>query len=57
MWTGLLKQGARKMPAQAIEAEVEDWIEKHQHFHDEQGRRQVVRNGGMPKRTILIGIG
>jgi putative transposase len=54
---GLLKEGARKMPAQAIEAEVEDWIEGHKHHHDEQGRRQVVRNGRMPKRTILTGVG
>jgi len=55
--TGLLKQGAQKMLAQAIEAEVEDWIEKHQHLRDEEGRRQVVRNGRMPKRTILTGVG
>lgn len=47
--TGLLKQGAQKMLAQAIEAEVEDWIEEHKHLCDEQGRRQVVRNGRMPK--------
>jgi putative transposase len=55
--TGLLKQGAQKMLAQAIEAEVEDWIEMHQHYRDERGRRQVVRNGRMPKRTILTGVG
>jgi len=54
---GLLKEGARKMPAQAIEAEVEDWIEGHKRHHDEQGRRQVVRNGRMPKRTIRTGVG
>jgi len=54
---GLLKEGARKMLAQAIEAEVEDWIEGHKHHRDEQGRRQVVRNGRMPKRTILTGVG
>lgn len=55
--TGLLKQGAQKMLAQAIEAEVEDWIEEHKHLCDEQGRRQVVRNGRMPKRTITTGVG
>jgi len=57
MLTGLLKQGAQKMLAQAIEAEVEDWIEEHKHLRDEQGRRQVVRNGRMPKRTITTGVG
>jgi transposase-like protein len=55
--TGLLREGARKMLAQAIEAEVEDWIEEHKHLCDEQGRRQVVRNGRMPKRTITTGVG
>jgi transposase-like protein len=55
--TGLLKQGAQKMLAQAIEAEVEDWIEEHKHLCDGQGRRQVVRNGRMPKRTITTGVG
>jgi putative transposase len=55
--TGLLRQGAQKMLAQAIEAEVEDWIEVHKHLCDEQGRRQVVRNGRMPKRTITTGVG
>ena len=55
--TGLLKQGAQRMLAQAIEAEVEDWIEEHKHLCDERGRRQVVRNGRMPKRTITTGVG
>ena len=55
--TGLLREGARKMLAQAIEAEVDDWIEEHKHLCDEQGRRQVVRNGRMPKRTITTGVG
>ena len=45
------------MLAQAIEAEVEDWIEEHKHLCDGQGRRQVVRNGRMPKRTITTGVG
>jgi len=55
--TDLLKRGAQKMLAQAIEAEVEGWIEQHEHLRDERGRRQVVRNGRMPKRTILTGVG
>ena len=45
------------MLAQAIEAEVDEWIEERTHLHDEQGRRQVVRNGYLPERTITTGVG
>jgi transposase-like protein len=53
----ILRQGAQKMLAQAIEAEVAEWIEQHQQLTDEQGRRQVVRNGYLPERKIVTGIG
>jgi transposase-like protein len=43
--------------AQAIEAEVADWIEGHRHCTDERGHRQVVRNGHLPERTITTGVG
>ena len=45
------------MLAQAIEAEVAEWIEQHAHVTDEQGRRQVVRNGRLPERKIVTGVG
>jgi putative transposase len=53
----LLRQGAQKLLAQAIEAEVSEWIESHAHVRDEAGHRQVVRNGSMPARTITTGVG
>jgi putative transposase len=53
----ILRQGAQKMLAQAIEAEVAEWIEQHQHLQDKQGRRQVVRNGHLPERNIVTGVG
>jgi hypothetical protein len=53
----VLRQGAQQMLAQAIEAEVTEWIEAHAPATDEEGRRQVVRNGYLPKRTITTGIG
>jgi transposase-like protein len=43
--------------AQAIEAEVADWIDAHEQVSDAQGHRQVVRNGHLPRRTILTGVG
>src|SRR5262245_9592625 len=45
------------MLARAIEAEVAAWIDDHAHHKDEAGRRQVVRNGAHPERTILTGLG
>lgn len=55
--TEILRNGAREMLARAIEAEVASWIDEHAHLKDEAGRRQVVRNGSHPERTILTGLG
>jgi len=55
--TDLLRQGAQQLLAQAIEAEVADWIDRHQGCRDAAGRRQVVRNGHLPERTITTGVG
>ena len=55
--TGLLRQGAQRMLAEAIDAEVAEWIETHHQLRDAAGHRQVVRNGRLPKRTILSGVG
>src|SRR4051812_41337387 len=48
--TDLLRDGARRLLAQAIEAEVAAWIDDHAHLKDDQGRRQVVRNGQRAER-------
>src|SRR5688572_26465684 len=53
----LLRDGARRMLAQAIEAEVAAWIDAHAHLQDASGRRQVVRNGHLPGRAIQTGLG
>ena len=45
------------MLAEAIEAEVTEWIEVHTHVRDERGRRRVIRNGHKPTRSILTGLG
>ena len=55
--TEILRNGAREMLARAVEAEVAAWIDDHAHLKDEAGRRQVVRNGSHPERTILTGLG
>jgi putative transposase len=55
--TDLLRRGAQQLLAQAIEAEVADRIDRHQDCRDDAGRRQVVRNGHLPERTITTGVG
>jgi putative transposase len=55
--TDVLRQGATQLLAQAIQAEVAAYLEARSHLRDEAGRQQVVRNGSLPQRTILTGIG
>jgi transposase-like protein len=55
--TEVLRQGAQQLLAQAIEAEVADWIDHHRHCLDDQAHRQVVRNGHLPARTLTTGVG
>jgi putative transposase len=55
--TMILRAGAQRMLAQAIEAEVAEWIDGHAQLTDDEGHRQVVRNGYLPKRTITTGVG
>ena len=53
----VLRQGAREMLLKAIDAEVGGYIDQHSQLRDEAGHRLVVRNGHMPEREILTGIG
>ena len=55
--TSILRDGAQRLLTEAVEAEVAEWIEAHRHCHDEQGHRQVVRNGHLPQRTLMTGVG
>jgi transposase-like protein len=53
----VLRQGAQRMLAAAVQAEVDDWLVARSHLVDASGRRQVVRNGFLPERTIITGLG
>src|SRR3954453_10845993 len=55
--TEILRDGARRMLAEAVEAEVAAWVGARAHLRDDAGRRQVVRNGHLPERAIQTGIG
>jgi transposase-like protein len=53
----LLREGARRMLQHAIEREVADYLEAHDHARDERGRRLVVRNGHLPPRDLQTPVG
>lgn len=53
----IIRDGARKMLQAAIDAEVDNFIDRHRDRRDESGRRLVVRNGSLPSREILTGAG
>src|SRR5271169_5824154 len=55
--SGILKEGAQKLLATALEGEVADYLQRFEQLRDEAGHRLVVRNGHMPERTIASGIG
>jgi transposase-like protein len=54
---GIVYEGARRMLAAALEDEVQRFVESHAQECDAAGRRQVVRNGHLPKRTVITGAG
>lgn len=53
----IAREGARRMLAQALSLEVEDYIEKFKDEVDEQGHRLVVRNGLGRSRSVTMGSG
>ena len=55
--TALVRQGARQIIAQAVEAELAEFLAAYQGQKDEQGRQAVVRNGYLPERPIMTGVG
>ena len=64
---GLAREGARRMLAAALEAEVDEYLAAYAAERDERGRRLVVRNGharehqvttvagGIPVRAPRVG--
>jgi transposase-like protein len=55
--TQVLRSGARRLLAEAIEAEVDAFIADHADLLDPAGRRRVVRHGYLPERQVQTGIG
>ncbi|HSS63209.1 MAG TPA: IS256 family transposase [Gammaproteobacteria bacterium] len=53
----LVRDGARRIIRQAVEAELRAFIDSHAADRDAAGRRAVVRNGYQPEREVLTGVG
>jgi transposase-like protein len=52
-----LRNGARAVLAQAVEAEVSSLLSCHADEFTDDGRRRLVRHGHLPEREIMTGIG
>ncbi len=55
--TEVLRDGARALLAQAVEAEVAAWLVPHADKLTDDGRQRLVRHGHLPEREIVTGIG
>ena len=55
--TDLLRQGARDLIQQAVEAELSEYLQQFTERRLKDGRAAVVRNGYQPERHIQTGIG
>lgn len=53
----IARQGARRMLAEALEAEVQAYVEAARGERDERGRALVTRNGHARKRAVVCGAG
>jgi putative transposase len=55
--TEVLRNGARALLSQAVEAEVAALLNRHADNLTDDGRQRLVRHGHLPEREIVTGIG
>jgi putative transposase len=55
--TEVLRNGARALLSQAVEAEVAALLNRHTDQLTDDGRQRLVRHGHLPEREIVTGIG
>jgi putative transposase len=53
----VIAEGARKMLQAAIENEVQEYLEAYAGRRTDDGQTLVVRNGHLPKRDLVTGVG
>jgi transposase-like protein len=55
--TAILRNGARRLPAQAIEAEADAFLAEMKGTPLSDGRERIVRHGQGPERLVQTGVG
>jgi len=55
--TDILRKGAKKLLAEALEVEIETFLSHYAHLRDSRGCQRITRNGYLPEREIQTGIG
>ena len=55
--TEILRNGARKLLTEALEAEVESFLCQYKNLKDAKGHQRITGNGHLPEREIQTGIG
>jgi len=53
----IVREGARRMLAEALQAEVDDYVARFADVRDDNGHRLVVRNGSHAPRDVLTSAG
>ena len=53
----VVRHGAQKIIPQAVEVELQAFVEEHATKRDALESRAVVRNGYLPAREVLTGVG
>jgi putative transposase len=55
--TRLLRVGAQRLLLEAVDLELDQFLSMYMEMRDSEGRRAVVKNGHLPERDILTGLG
>ena len=55
--TEMLRTGAQQLIHQAVEAELQELLERHSERRTADGKSGVVRNGHLPQRELQTGVG
>jgi hypothetical protein len=57
VFTDLLRSGARELIKKAVQTELAEFLSQYEDMTGSEGRPLVVRNGYLPERELMTGIG
>lgn len=55
--TEIIRKGAQKILKEALEIEIEAFIDEYRELRTNKGHHRIVRNGYLPEREIVTGVG